>query len=97
VGSANLELVRSIYAAWERGDFSSADWAAPNFEFVISGRQRGPADGHWKGLAEASKGLGDYLDAWDNLRPEVEEYRELDTERVFVLSHSSFFTSNAAR
>jgi hypothetical protein len=46
--SANVELVRSIHKAWERGDFSSRDWADPEIEIVYPD---GPSPGRWKGVA----------------------------------------------
>jgi ketosteroid isomerase-like protein len=40
----NVEIVRSVIASWERGDYSSTDWAHPDIEFVIADAQR-PAIG----------------------------------------------------
>jgi ketosteroid isomerase-like protein len=80
--SENLDLVRSIYAAWERGDFSSTEWAHPEIEYVFVD---GPTPGTWTGLVAAGEAFRDYLGAWDGYGLEAEEYRELDAERVLVL------------
>jgi ketosteroid isomerase-like protein len=84
MSSANLDLVRSIYAAWARGDWSSVEWAHPDIEFV---RADGPAPGRWTGLAGMADGFRDYLSAWEGYRFEADEYRELDVERILVLGH----------
>jgi ketosteroid isomerase-like protein len=85
VSSANLDLVRSIYAAWERGNFSSAEWAHSEIEFVAAdGAETGRA-----GLAATAEGVREFLSAWKEFRIEADEYRDLDEQRVLVLDHRS--------
>ena len=84
--TANVDLVRSIYAAWEQGDFHSVDWADPQIEYVIVG---GPVSGTWAGLDGMALGWRGWLDAWADYRTEVDEYRQLDDDRVLVLTHDS--------
>ena len=66
----NLDLVRSIYAAWERGDFSSVERAHPEIEYVLAGG--GPADGRWTGLAGMAEGFRSFLNVWEELRVQPE-------------------------
>ena len=82
----NVEIVRRIYAAWERGDYSSAEWAHPEIEYVSAD---GPAPGSSTGLAGMAGVFRDWLGAWEEWRVEAEEYRELNGERVLVLFHFS--------
>ena len=70
----NVDLVRSLVVPWERGDFSSVDWAHPEIEYVIVD---GPAPGRWRGLAGMAEGFRGIVGAWDDYRTEVEEYRAL--------------------
>ena len=87
MASANVDLVRSIFADWQRGDFSSAEWAHPEIEYSIAD---GPAPGTWKGLAEMAAGWREFLSAWEDFRAEgVDEYLELDDEHVLALQRFS--------
>jgi ketosteroid isomerase-like protein len=81
-----LELVQSMFADWERGGsyFGSAEWADPDIEFVLAD---GPDPGSWTGITAMAEAWGARLDAWKDFGVEVEEYRELDAERVLVFSH----------
>ena len=83
--SENLDLVKSIFANWARGDFSSSGWADPEIEFAMVG---GLYEGTWRGVAEMSEAWTAMLGAWDGLRAVPEEFRELDDERVLVLLHN---------
>jgi ketosteroid isomerase-like protein len=82
----NVEIVRSIYAAWDRGDFSSVEWADPEIEYVIVD---GPEPGSWSGRAAMAETMRSILNTWENARIEADEYIELEDERVLVLNHLS--------
>ena len=80
--SENLDLVRSICAAWERGDFSSVEWADPMIRYVWAD---GPTPSGSTGVAQMAADWRAFLDNWTELRVDVDEYRVLDDGRVLVL------------
>jgi hypothetical protein len=84
--SPNVELVRSIHAAWERSDFDSAEWAAQEIEFVWAD---GPNPGSWSGLEGMAEANRDWLNAWEQLNMQVDDYREVGYDRVLVLHQFS--------
>jgi ketosteroid isomerase-like protein len=81
LASPNLDLVRSIISAWERGDFSPAAWPHSDLEFVTAD---GPSPGRWTGAVP--EGFRTWVSAWEGFRCGADEYRELDDKRVLVLT-----------
>jgi hypothetical protein len=78
--SANLDLVRSIYATWERGDFRSAKWAHPDIVFETTGFDATRSIG----VASMADRWREWISAWEDYRVEADEFRELDAGRVLV-------------
>jgi ketosteroid isomerase-like protein len=85
LAAANLNIVRSISAAWESGDYTSVEWADPEIRFVIAD---GPDAGQRRGRAGLAPTLREFGNAWEEYRSEVEEFRELD-DGVLVLTYAS--------
>src|SRR6266566_4904189 len=71
MSSADLDLVRSIYADWERGDFSSAAWTRPEMEFVWGD---GPSPASRSGFGGMAESIRDWLEVWEDWHVEAEEY-----------------------
>jgi ketosteroid isomerase-like protein len=80
--SENLDLVRSIYADWERGDFGRTAGLHPDIEWAYVG---GPEPSSGTGLAGMGAPMSDWLEAWSEWHIETAEYRELDDGRILVL------------
>jgi ketosteroid isomerase-like protein len=89
--SANLDLVRSIYADWERGDFSRTEPFDGLVEYariggeVVSG-QGGP--GRWQGRDEMWRATIEWLRLWEEFHLTAEDFIEVD-DQVVVLSHQT--------
>ena len=83
--SSNLDLVRSIYAASERGEHLPTGCAHPEIAFAIAD---GPEPSRRTGLGHAEDAWRDFVSPWKQFRPEVEDCRELDNERILVLGRA---------
>jgi hypothetical protein len=86
VGSANVDLVRSILGAWEGGGLSSLEWADPEIEFVFAD---GPEPGSHLGRAAMEELFRSWLGAFADFRILAEDVIELDSERVLALTSVS--------
>jgi hypothetical protein len=87
MSSANLDLVRSIFADWERGDYGSAEWAHPEIEFERRDGLDFALSVH--GVAAMALAWREFVAGWADVCTTADEYRELDSERVLVLSQYS--------
>ena len=68
----NVEIVRHLYAAWNRGDYPSA-LALIDPEIEVEGMAGGLNEGTYRGHAGLSKLLEDFWNQFDDRRSEVEE------------------------
>jgi ketosteroid isomerase-like protein len=84
--SENLDLVRSVVAGWERGDWRSDEWLDPDVEYVITD---GPQPGTWFGRAAMAEAFRDFLHGLEEYRLTGERYRLLADGRVLVLVHAT--------
>jgi hypothetical protein len=82
MSGGNVELVRSIYADWERGEFGRTDWADPGIEVEALNQFE---TGVFTGLAEFARFWRGHIGAYQDWGVAAEEFRELDDERVLVL------------
>src|SRR3954447_15117755 len=83
--SDDVDLVRSLFAAWERGDWSSTDWADPEIEFVIA---EGPDARSLTGLRAMVGAWREFLNAWTEYGVRADDIRELGDGRVLVILHA---------
>ena len=83
MASASVELVRSFYAAWERGEFfERSDWAHPEIECAVVD---GPTPGRGKGLAGTANLWREIIGPYEAFRVTAQEFREIDDHRILVL------------
>jgi ketosteroid isomerase-like protein len=78
----SVEVVRQIYRAWGRGDFSSAEWADPDIEFIFHSRKDGPEDVVLRGTEAMGQAWAEWLGAWEQFRVEGREVIDLGDDVV---------------
>jgi ketosteroid isomerase-like protein len=86
VAEENVEVLRRLYASWERGDMRAFDVWDVNVEVSWIGTETPGIAGEYRGVDELSAAISRYLEALADLRIKAERIVELDDGRVLVLS-----------
>jgi uncharacterized protein len=86
VASSNVELVRSAFDAWNRGQAEAfTHHMAEDVAWLeVSGRPEGPVTER-RGRDRLRRGLESLFDAWETYRIEVERLDEVDDRVVAVV------------
>jgi ketosteroid isomerase-like protein len=75
--------VRSLFADWQRADYSATDWAASDIEFVMEG-EFFPDPGTYHGVEAMVRAWTRWLGAWEGFHTTEPELIELE-DRVVAL------------
>jgi ketosteroid isomerase-like protein len=80
----NVEIMRRAYDAFNRGDLDvlSAEFHDPQIEWQTS-REDPDAAAH-RGREDVRRYIGQWLDSFEGLRADVEEYIDAADDRVFT-------------
>jgi hypothetical protein len=78
MASPNLELVRSIYSSWQRGEHRY--WADPEIQYITVGL----SDSFARHGTQAVESFRGWLSAEIDWKATAHNYLELDSERVLV-------------
>jgi ketosteroid isomerase-like protein len=80
--SENLDLLRSIFAAWERGDFASG--IAPLAADIRYSAAQPEGQAIASGRVEMARFLRDFLASWDRYWIELHDLQEVAPERFLA-------------
>jgi ketosteroid isomerase-like protein len=79
----NVETVRRLIEAWDRGDYSRA-WASIDPEIEVDVALQTPLDGIYRGHAGLAEMLGSFWAEFEGQRIEIEEAMAAGKDVVFV-------------
>ncbi len=88
----NVEIVRQLYEAWARGDF----WAHPeafasdvrSARVMGAGTEGAGLSGEWEGIDGLISNTRLWLEAWNDLRVEAEEFLDVG-DKVVVFTRQT--------
>jgi ketosteroid isomerase-like protein len=87
VSQGNVELVRSAFAAWNRGDIAAfASHVAPDIAWLeVSGRPESAGSGEYYGRERLQRSLEGLFEAWESYHLDVERIEAVDDRVVAIV------------